>query len=140
VIVLDTNVLSEATRQAPAAEVRQWFAAQSKAELFTTTVSEAEMLGGVAALSAGKRRDELARDFSEIFDQDFAGRILPFDSAAARAFPSVARRVRGKYYFEPDAQIAAIAFAHGAVIATRNIKHFMGRGVRLINPWTGEER
>jgi predicted nucleic acid-binding protein len=140
VIILDTNVLSEAARPSPSAEVRQWFSAQVKAELFTTTVSEAEMLGAVAALSPSRRRDELARDFSLIFEEDFAGRILPFNSAAARAFPSVARRERVKFVFEPDAQIAAIALAHGAMIATRNIKHFTGRGIRLINPWTGEQR
>ncbi|HEX3651710.1 MAG TPA: type II toxin-antitoxin system VapC family toxin [Rhizomicrobium sp.] len=138
-IILDTNVLSEATRVSPSVEVRSWLAARIKAELFTTTVSEAEMLGGVIALPAGKRRDELARDFSHVFDEEFADRILSFDSAAARAFPVVARRVHGKYFFEPDAQIAAIALAHGAVIATRNTRHFKGRGVKLINPWTGEQ-
>ncbi len=139
-IILDTNVLSEAARRVPSAEVRQWLAVQVKTELFTTTVSEAEMLGGFAAFSPGKRRDELTRDFSLIFDEEFAGRILPFDSAAARAFPSVARRERGKFVFEPDAQIAAIAFAHGAVIATRNTRHFIGRGVRLVDPWNGEQQ
>jgi predicted nucleic acid-binding protein len=138
VIILDTNVLSEATRLAPSAEVRKWLAMRDKAELFTTTISEAEMLGGVAALPAGKRRDQLVRDLSLLFEEEFAGRILPFDSTAARAFPAVARRFRGKYFFEPDVQIAAIALAHGAAIATRHTKHFKGRGVRLIDPWIGE--
>jgi predicted nucleic acid-binding protein len=136
VIILDTNVLSEPTRPAPSLAVRQWLFGQDSAELYTTAISEAEMIGGVAILPAGKRREDLALRIGQIFTEDFAGRILPFDGEAAREFPLVARRVRGKYVIEPDSMIAAIALAHGATLATRNTKHFAGRGLALINPWT----
>jgi predicted nucleic acid-binding protein len=140
VILLDTNVISEPTRPSPSEAVLRWLDVQPRAETFVTVISEAEMLGGAMALNAGRRRDILAQQIDLIFAQEFAGRVLSFDSAAARVFSAVARRVRGKFIFEPDAQIAAIALAHGAAIATRNTRHFIGRGVRLVNPWTGEEK
>jgi len=34
-----------------------------------------------------------------------------------------------------DAQIAAIASAHGAVLATRNAADFEGCGLTVVNPW-----
>lgn len=135
-IILDTNVLSEPTRPAPSATVRQWLLGQDRDSLFTTTISEAEMIGGVAIMPAGKRRDGLAFQINQIFVEEFAGRVLPFDGAAAREFPLVARPVHGRYVIEPDTMIAAIALAHGATLATRNTKHFAGRGLALINPWT----
>lgn len=94
------------------------------------------MIGGVATLAPGAKRDALHFQVNQIFAEDFADRVLSFDSAAARQFPLVARRVSGKFVMEPDTQIAAIALAHGAAIATRNVKHFTGRGITIINPWT----
>jgi predicted nucleic acid-binding protein len=72
-----------------------------------------------------------------MFVEDFAGRVLPFDEVAARAFPEIAaaRRARGRPISEFDAQVAAIARSRSAVLATRNTADFEGRGVRLVNPW-----
>ena len=137
-IVLDTNVVSEPIRPSPSETVLQWLDAQSRSDTYVTAISEAEMIGGAMALAAGARRDSLAQQISLIFSEEFADRVLFFDSAAARAFPSVARRVRGNFVLDPDAQIAAIAYVHGAMVATRNIKHFLGRGIALVNPWTGQ--
>lgn len=139
-IILDTNVISEPTRPRPSDVVLKWLNAQDRSQIFVTAISEAEMMGGILVLDAGKRREILARQGSLIFAEDFAGQVLPFDSAAARAFPAVARRVRGKFVMEPDAQIAAIAFARDATLATRNVKHFTGRGIGLVNPWTNEAK
>jgi predicted nucleic acid-binding protein len=86
-------------------------------------------------MPAGKRRNALADQVRRIFEIDFSGRVLAFDGAAARTFSTVARFQRGKPILDADAQIAAIAFAHGAILATRNTKDFEGRGIQVVNPW-----
>jgi toxin FitB len=139
-IVLDTNVLSEGTRLRPSAAVLAWLGRFSKRDLFTTAITEAEMLSGLRITPDGRRRDALATQIKAIFDEDFEGRVLAFDGAAARRFAGIARFSNGKPIMEPDRQIAAIALAHDAMVATRNTKHFTGCGLHLIDPWTGQER
>jgi predicted nucleic acid-binding protein len=140
VIVLDTNVLSEGTRLRPSGTVLAWLNRHPRRDLFTTAITEAEMLSGLRIIPEGRRHDSLATQLRAIFDEDFNDRILPFDSAAAQKFATIARFSNGKPVMEPDRQIAAIALAHSAAVATRNIKHFTGCGLVLIDPWTGEER
>lgn len=137
-IVLDTNVLSELLRAAPADVVTRWSRAQPTAGLFTTAICQAEILYGVALLPPGRRRDALGQAVATIFDREFAGRILPFDSAAARIYAGIlaGRRQRGHPIGQSDAQIAAIAAARGARLATRNVADFAGCGVAIIDPWS----
>ncbi len=136
-IVLDTNVLSETLRPTPADSVRRWMRAQPLTSLFTTTICEAEIFYGLALLPAGRRRTRLERAVTAIFEEDFAERILPFDSAAARAFAGLAahRRGLGRPISEFDAQIAAIAHSCGAAVATRNVEDFADCGIRVVSPW-----
>ncbi|MGO9264460.1 MAG: type II toxin-antitoxin system VapC family toxin [Candidatus Binataceae bacterium] len=136
-IVLDTNVLSETLRPVPADSVRRWMRAQPSTNLFTTTICEAEIFYGLALLPGGHRRTELERAVTAIFEEDFAERILPFDSAAARVFAGIAahRRGLGRPMSAFDAQIAAIAHSCGAAIATRNVEDFADCGIRVISPW-----
>ena len=94
-IVLDTNVLSETLRPAPADSVSRWMKAQPSTSIFTTTICEAEIFYGLALMPRGRRRARLERAVAAIFEEDFAERILPFDSAAARAFAPIAARRRG---------------------------------------------
>ena len=135
--VLDTNVISEAMLPIPDAKVRSWLSAQPSQQMFTTTVSLAEILYGLEILPLGKRRAGLSATAETMFATLFAQRILVFDGPAARAFPSIAagRRLRGRPISVLDAQIAAIAKANGATLATRNTSDFEGCGVRLVNPW-----
>ena len=135
-IVVDTNVLSEEMRPVPAAPVLAWFRRQSAANLFTTAVCQAEVLVGVAMLPDGRRKLDLesaARDVLELF----AGRILPFDSAAATAYAEIvaARQQIGRPINDFDAQIAAIARSRDMALATRNGSDFEGIGLRVIDPW-----
>jgi|SRR5215470_8763220 len=136
-IVLDTNVLSEAIRPVPARRVLDWLAAQPPNGLFTTTISEAEFLYGLALLPAGKRRTSLETAARQTFEEDFAQRVLPFDRAAAAAFAVIAavRRKKGRPISEFDAQIAAIARIHGARVATRNVDDFRDCGIEVVDPW-----
>lgn len=136
-ILLDTNVISELMRADPNSTVLTWFGAHDAASLFISAVTEAELRTGVAILPEGKRRDHLQSALEGMIVEDFPGRVLPFDSQAARAYADIAagRRTAGRPIAEADCQIAAIAKAAGAPVATRNVKDFDGCGVEVINPW-----
>lgn len=137
-IVLDTNVLSETLRPMPDAAVANWLKSQRTADMHTTTICEAEIFYGIALLPSGKRRAALEQVATGLFNEDFAGRVLAFDSSAARSYAGIvaARRKLGRPIGELDAQIAAIARAHGATVATRNVEDFADCGVRIVSPWT----
>jgi predicted nucleic acid-binding protein len=136
-VVLDTNVLSELMRPRPAPAVEIWVAAQPSASLFTTAVTQAEVLLGLALLPPGRRRSGLLAAADAIFEVDLAGRVLSFDSAAAREFAVIAAsgRQAGRPIAQADAQIASIARSRGAALATRNVADFEVCGVRVIDPW-----
>jgi len=136
-IVLDTKVLSELMRSQPGAAVFAWVAAQPRAALFTTSVNKAEILYGIAVLPEGRRRAALAAAAEAMFIDDFAGRVLPFDEAAAVHYADIvaARRREGRPIEAFDAQIAATARVAGAELATRDVGDFAGCGVALVNPW-----
>jgi predicted nucleic acid-binding protein len=137
VIVLDTNVLSELMRAEPAAAVFAWVAAQPRASLYTTSVSKAEILYGIAVLPEGRRRAVLAAAADAVFADDFVGRVLPFDEAAAVHYAEIValRRGEGRPIEAFDAQIAATAIVAGADVATRDVRGFEGCGLTVINPW-----
>ena len=137
-ILLDTNVLSELMRPAPEPRVVRWVGARPATALFASTIAEAELLYGVAMLPQGRRRGELAEAIALMFEDDFAGRVLPFDRAAAQSFAAIAaeRRRAGRPIAQFDAQIAAIARSRGASLATRNVADFQGCQIEVIDPWT----
>jgi hypothetical protein len=139
-LILDTNVLSEAMSATPSTRVLDWLAQQQSAELFTTTVTLAEILYGIELLPQGKRRATLLAGADKLFSKVLSGHILPFNEEAARAFAEIAasRRAQGRPIAEFDAQIAAIAQSHRAILATRNTTDFEGCDLRLVNPWAGE--
>lgn len=136
-IIVDTNVISELFRPAPAKQVEAWLADQDGANLYFTTIGEAELRHGVAILPSGKRRTALTRAIEGILEEDFRDRILPFDRPAASAYVAIAadRRALGRPISQFDCQIAAIARAHGASVATRNTSDYESCGVDLLNPW-----
>lgn len=136
-IIVDTNVISELFRPVPAKQVETWLANQDGANLYFTTISEAELRLGVAILPSGKRRTALTRAIEGILEEDFRDRILPFDRPAASAYAAIAadRRALGRPISQFDCQIAAIARAHGASVATRNTSDYESCGVDLLNPW-----
>jgi predicted nucleic acid-binding protein len=138
-IVLDTNVLSEAMKPSPSVQVLRWMAGQPAGLLFTTAINRAEILYGLELLPKGKRHTALWSAAEAMFEKDFAGRILPFDTEAAGMFAEIAaeRRKLGRPISQFDAQVAAIARAHGAAIATRNTSDFDRCGVVVVDPWSG---
>jgi len=138
-IVLDTNVLSELMRPAPSPRVVAWVAKQPATELFTTSITEAEIFYGIELLTKGKRREGLLAAAEAMFAEDLAGRVFGFESDAARAYSKIAarRRALGRPISHADAQIAAIVQVRGAKLATRNVTDFKDCGVDAIDPWNG---
>ena len=136
-IVVDTNVISELMRGEPHPAVMAWVAAQPRSQLYTTYVNQAEILYGIGALPAGRRRTALAAAAEAMFAEDFAGRVLPFEVRAAARYPEIvlSRRQAGNPIEKFDALIAATALAAGASIATRDTGGFSGCGLTVIDPW-----
>ena len=134
---IDTNVASELMRLEPMPAVAAWIDARGAEEIYLTAVSEAELLYGVAIMPAGRRKTELETAMTRWLDLGFRERVLPFDSAAARAYAEIAadRRRAGRPMGDADCQIAAICRSRGAVLVTRNARDFEGTGVSVINPW-----
>ncbi len=135
-IILDTNVLSELMRPTPDAAVVNWVESRQGDELWTTSVTLAEIYYGIERLPDGRRKDQIqAAGVLAIGALD--GRILPFDAAAAQQYSQIAsgRDRAGLPIDGFDGQIAAICAVHGAGVATRNVKDFLGTGIEIIDPW-----
>jgi len=136
-ILLDTHVLSELMRPQPNPVVVAWVDAHS-GEALVSAITQAEISLGIALLPNGKRRDALAAVARQMLAEDFAGRCLPFDAAAAEHFARLVaeRRRIGRPITTQDAQIAAIALANGVPLATRNSDDFAAiPGLVLVDPW-----
>ena len=136
--LLDTNVVSELLRPSPEPVVEAWVAERLATDLYFSAIGEAELRCGVAILPAGKRQTALASAIESILREDFADRILPFDSAAAREYADIAaaRRSAGRIVPPADCQIAAIARSRSMAVVTRNVRDFEGIEVEVVDPWT----
>jgi toxin FitB len=137
VIVLDTSVIVELTRQAPDPGVISWLDSLPAAEVATTAITAAELLDAVARLPGGGRKPELTAAVRGMLGDDFRDRVLPFDDRAAPRFAVIvrARTTLGRPIGVADAQIAAICRTLGAALATRDTDDFSECGIELINPW-----
>lgn len=135
-IVLDTNVISEAMKPEPAPTVRDWLDEQAAETLYLSSVTVAELLFGIGVLPDGRRKQKLATSLDGLLAL-FDGRVLPFNTDAARHYAdlAVAARNAGKGFPTPDGYIAAIATAHGFAVATRDASAFNAAGVLVIAPW-----
>lgn len=135
-IVLDTHVISEAMKPEPHPAVRAWLNAQAAQTLYLSSVTLAELLFGIAALPAGKRKDMLAKALDGLLEL-FRGRVLPFDADAARHYAALAvlARTGGRGFPTPDGYIAAIAASRGFIVASRDTAPYEAARVTVINPW-----
>lgn len=135
-ILLDTNVVSEAMKPEPHAAVLTWLNEQVAETLYLSSVTLAEMLFGIGALPSGKRKTRLIQALDGL-KRLFHGRILPFDTEAAHCYAELAVRARsaGKGFPTPDGYIAAIATARGFVVASRDTGPYDAANVQVLNPW-----
>ena len=139
-IVLDTNVISEPTKPVANLSVLTWLNRQERGTLCLTAISLAELLGGLALLPEGRRKQALGSALDEHIGKLILTPILAFDREAALAYAALLARAKTNRYTlgMADAQIAAIALAHGFAVATRDVDPFIAAGVPVINPWEHE--
>jgi toxin FitB len=135
-IVLDTNVVSEAMKPEPHPAVRSWLNDQAAETLYLSSVTVAELLFGIGALPAGKRKDMLTQALDGLM-RLFKNRVLPFDIDAARHYADLAvtAKVAGRGFPTPDGYIAAIAASRGFIVASRDTAPYEAANVTVINPW-----
>jgi predicted nucleic acid-binding protein len=135
-IVLDTNVISEAMKPEPNPAVRIWLNDQSAETLYLSSVTLAELLFGIGVLPAGKSKDMLAKALDGLMGL-FRDRFLPFDIDAARHYAqlAVSARTGGRGFPTPDGYIAAIAASRSFIVASRDTAPYEAAGVAVVNPW-----
>ena len=140
--LLDTNVISETMREKADPAVRSWYREQSRSELWTTSVTVAELLFGIESLPAGRKQQALREAVEEMLAEDFRGQILTFNLSAARSYARIVagRQKMGRPIREMDAQIAAIAHANGATLVTRDVNDFAACEISVVNPWERNSR
>lgn len=136
-ILLDTNIVSEAMKPEPHPAVRDWLDEQAAETLYLSSVTIAELMFGIGALPKGKRKDKLAAALDGVLDL-FDDRILPFDTKAACCYADLAVKARaaGKGFPTPDGYIAAIAASRDFAVASRDTSPFTAAGLTVIDPWT----
>lgn len=136
-IILDTNVVSEAMRPRGAPALRTWLDHQVAETLYLTATGLSELLLGIELLPEGRRKEGLGAALAELVLELFESRVLPFDGQAATLYAPivVAARVKGRVISVADGQIAAIAAVHGFAVATRDTAPFEAAGIAVLNPW-----
>jgi hypothetical protein len=135
-ILLDTNVVSEAMKPQPHPAVRAWLDDQVAETIYLSSITLAELLFGIGVLPSGRRKDALAQTLDGLLEL-FGDRVLAFGTDEARHYAELAvtARTTGKGFPTPDGYIAAIAAAHGFTVATRDGSPFHAAGLKVINPW-----
>lgn len=137
-IILDTNVLSALMRRSPDAPVVAWLDTQPPESVWITSITLFEVRFGLALLPSGRRRQSLQSSFMHLLDEDLENRVLDFDASAATEAAALAadRQRRGRPVDIRDTQIAGIALARRASVATRNVRHFADLKVPVVDPWS----
>lgn len=141
-IILDTNVLSALMRTAPETAVVRWLDQQPAESIWITSITLFESRLGLALLPKGRRRQALELAFDRLLEEDLENRVLDFDSVAATEAAALAavRQKAGRPVDMRDTQIAGIALARRATLATRNVRHFQDLSVTVVDPWETKAR
>jgi len=136
-IILDTNVLGALMRTVPDAPVVAWLDRQPAESVWITSITLFEARFGLALLPSGRRRQILEAAFARLLQDDLENRVLDFDSASATEAASLAaaRQKSGRPVDMRDTQIAGIALARRAMLATRNVRHFSDLKISIVDPW-----
>ena len=135
-------MLSTLMRSEPEEEVVHWLDRQPAESVWTTSITVFEARFGIALLPQSRRRKVLEQSFSRLLQEDLENRILDFDGAAAAeaATLAAARQRAGRPVDFRDTQIAGIALSRHASLATRNVRHFQGLKISVVDPWKAGKR
>jgi len=138
VILLDTNVVSALMQRQPDPAVVTWLDNQPAESVWTTAITVFEVRTELELLEPGQRRQQLEQAFDQLLAEELAGRVQPFDQAAALAAGRIAanQQQSGRSVEVRAVQIAGITAARKATLATRNVRHFEELGVALVDPWS----
>ena len=119
------------------ADVAEWFSGQDISALFLSSVTIGEIGAGLEGLLDGSKKRTYEGWFAALHEQEFAGRIIPFDLDAALVYRAVAANVQrsGWHKHSRDMQNAAVALLHGLCIVTSNVRDYDRCGAALLNPW-----
>ncbi len=136
-IVLDTNVVSVMMRPETAPVVLDWLDTQAIESIWTTSITLFEVRYGLAVLPSGRRRLALEANFEWVLREGLDNRVLDFDTPSALAAADLTARLKAKGLGIDlrDVQIAGIVSTRSATLITRNTKHFVNTGIKLVNPW-----
>ncbi len=137
-IILDTNVLSALMLERPDQAVVAWLDEQRASAVATTVLTVFEIMAGIERLPAGRRRSFLELSFRTTLNEALGRRVIALDESGAEAAGRVDASLRrlNRTIGSTDTLIAGIALSAGATLATRNIRHFEGLGLPLIDPWS----
>lgn len=136
-ILLDTNIVSEAMKTSPADNVLAWLNEQDSDKLYVSAITIGEIVYGLRILPDGKRRLGLCEKFEQFIALAFDQRVLAYDELATRAYGELMghRKALGRPMSVPDGQIAAIARSRHLAVATRNVPDFENCSVDVIDPF-----
>ncbi|MEO3997652.1 type II toxin-antitoxin system VapC family toxin [Mesorhizobium sp. CAU 1732] len=135
-IVLDTNVISELQKAAPDGAVASWFASVGIENVFLCVPVLMEQSFGAERFFL-RTKSSRYLDILEGATREFADRMLVLDGGSSRLAGTIRARLEraGRQMSIGDAMIAAICIAHGATLATRNVRDFDGLDLKLVNPF-----
>jgi predicted nucleic acid-binding protein len=136
-ILLDTNVISALMASTRNSSVIVWLNGQPPDQIWTTSITVFEIEFGLATMADGRQRRRMIEAFTLLLNEDLGGRVAAYDRPSAEAAASLAARRKraGRPIGMQDTQIAGIALARHATIATRNVNDFHGLHTPVINPW-----
>jgi len=134
--LIDTNVLSELRRKAPAPTVVRWFAQRPAGTLYLSVLTLGEIRKGIEALADVPRRLVLLDWLETELPAFFSGRILGIDVAVADRWGRMVAAA-GRPLPAIDSLLAATAAHHGFILVTRNLRDVQGLGVQVVDPWAG---
>lgn len=137
-MILDTNVVSELIEERPNPTVMRWAESYRRDEFVVTAVNVMELRSGVENMPTGQRQREIADGIDWFLSIVLANRVLSFDRKAALAAATwfIDNRRIGRTLEFRDVQIAGIAISRRIPVATRNVAHFEGLAVKIIDPWS----
>ena len=140
--LLDTNIVSNATKPNPSQPLLEWMSEQVDEDLFISSLTLAEIHRGVLVKPMGKKRRDLEDWFKgpEGPQALFRGRVLAFDEKAALIWARLMTEgtAAGRPRSALDMVVAAIGEANDCVVVTDNEKHFSG--INILNPLRSPKR